>query len=307
MKWRGTGMIGDERSIIFPAEDIGYLTPVDRSATVSVGGTITLEADATYEQLPYIFAAGITNLITGAADGSGSGKIYAYAFPSTAANSIQTFTIEAGDDQQEEEMEYCFTESFSLTAAYGEPVKVSAVMRGRQVTASTFTASLTPVAVDTIIATKSSLYIDVISGTVGSTAKTNALVGWDLNVVTGWKAAPVGDGNLYFAFAKSTAPEIRATVTFEHDATAVAEKAAWRAETARLMRIKVAGPALTTNGTTYSTKTLLIDLPGKWETFGTIDERDGNDIVQGTFVSTINIANSKIPALTVVNETATLP
>ena len=49
---------------------------------------------------------GVDGIITGTADGAGTGKIYTYTFPTTAKKVIKTYTIEGGDDQEAERMEY---------------------------------------------------------------------------------------------------------------------------------------------------------------------------------------------------------
>ena len=266
--WRGVGAIEDTQEMKFTEEDIGYLSGVDRSYVPALGAKITFaDTPATFEQLPYILAAGVKNVVTGSADGTGSGKIYTYTFPTTAANTIKTYTIEGGDDQQEEEMEYSFVEAFKLSGKPGEALMMSADWIGRQVTASTFTGSLSLPTVEEILFSKGLLYIDAIAGTIGTTLKSNTLLGADLSVKTGWKAVRAADGQLYFSFIKSTPPEVILAITFEHDSTATAEKAFWRAQTARLIRLKITGTTLTTAGTTYTAKTLLIDLAGKWEKF----------------------------------------
>ena len=44
-----------------------------------MGGSLAMAATpATFEQLPHILEAGIKSVGTGAADGAGTGKIYAY-------------------------------------------------------------------------------------------------------------------------------------------------------------------------------------------------------------------------------------
>ena len=49
--WRGMGMIDDMRETVFPDENIGVIGGVNRSYVPMLGGEITLEGDATFEQL----------------------------------------------------------------------------------------------------------------------------------------------------------------------------------------------------------------------------------------------------------------
>jgi hypothetical protein len=305
--WRGKGTIQDDSPQKFAEEDIGFLVGVDRTYLPKQAAKIAFDpVEATYEQLPYILTAGIKALTTGVADGVGSGKIYAYPFSTNAANTVKTFTIEGGDDQQEEEMEYSVVTALKLAGKSGEAIMMSGDWIGRQVTPSTFTTQPSTPSVEEILFQKTKLYIDAAGGTIGTTQKTNTLLAFDLDIKTGVTPVWTADGTLYFSFTKIVMPEITLKVTFEHDGTATAEKTAWRAGTARLIRLTATGTTLTTAGTTYIAKTLRIDLPGKWESFDKIGEQDGNDIVVGTFRSRYNATAALGPSVTVVNELTAL-
>ncbi len=305
--WRGQGVIEDQTEVMFPEEDIGYLSGIDRSYIPRNMAAITFEqTPATFEQLGYILDAGVKT-VSGVQDGAGTDYIYTYTFPTTAANSIKTYTIEGGDDQQAEEMEYAFVKSFTLAGAAGEAWTVTADWLGRQVSTTSFTGSISVPTVEEILFQKGKLYIDAIGGTIGSTQKSNTLLKAELAVTTGWQEYFTADGNLYFTAHKSTKPEVVLTLTFEHDGTSVAEKANWLAETARLIRILVEGSTVATPGTTYSNKTLIIDLAGKWERFEKLDEQDGNDIVAGRFRSAYDPTSASFAEIAIVNELSALP
>lgn len=306
--WRGMGTIQDELEQVFPEEDVGYLSGTDRTYIPKVEATLEMdEVEATYEQLPHILEAGVIT-DTPSQNGTGSGYIYTYTFPTTAANTIKTYTIAGGDNQQAEYFAYGYVEAFTLGGAPGEAVKMSATWKGRQVATTTFTTTATIPTVETILFQKSSLYIDTAGGTMGATQKSNTLLGFNLDVDTGMRAVYAGDGQLYFSFQKTVMPEVTLEITFEHDATAVAEIAAWRAQTERQIRVKVIGNAITTvGGGSFATKTLYIDLAGKWDSFDKIGEQDGNDVVTGTFRARRNATNSKFAEITVVNELSALP
>jgi hypothetical protein len=303
--WRGLGTIEDQREIKFADEDVGLLSRTDRSYCAKLLASLQMEeVEATYEQLPYIFEGGIKLVNTGATDTGGSGKVYVYAVATNAKPTIRTFTIEGGDDQQAEEMEHAFVESFRLSASAGEALKVTANWLGRQVSTSTFTAPLSLPTVEEILSSKAVIFLD--ATTIGTTTASNTVLGFDIDVKTGLTPRWTHDGALYFSGVEQNEPEITATVTFEHDATAVAEKAAWRSGTRRLVRINISGSALTTAGT-FTYKTLRIDGGGKWEKFEKIGERDGNDIVTGTLRFRPDSTGANFATFTVVNETAVVP
>ncbi len=299
--WRGTGVMTDETEVQFVEEDVGYLPGTDRTMITKVGGTLELdETPATFEQILYLLDAGVDN-VAGVQDGTGP-YVYTYTFPETASDTmtIKTYTVEAGDDQQEEQFLYGFVEAFSLGGTAGESLNMSGTFRGRQVATGTKTAALSLVDVEEIPFSKGKLYIDAADTAHGTTQKSNTLLEASLEVDTGWRAVHTGDGNLYFTFLKNVGPEVTLDITFEHDASAVAEIAAWRAETPRLIRLEFTGSTVA-GGSTFTAKTLRIDLAGKWETFEALDERDGNDIVTGTFRARYNATSGKFAEIVVAN------
>jgi hypothetical protein len=305
--WRGVGTIEDQRETIFPEENVGYISGLDRSYTPKTGGELVMESTpACFENIMHVFEAGIKEVATGVADGSGSGKIYAYAFPTTSKNTIKTYTLKGGDDQEVEAVAYGFVTDFKLTGKGGEAVMVEATWKARQVGTSSFDTGAIP-AVEEVLFSKGTLYIDAVSGTQGNTPVSSTFLGMDLSVKTGWIEVFSGDGATYFTFAKLTEPEIVLDITFEHDATSAAEKVNWRNGTARLLRLSFAGSTLGTAGSSYTTKALVIDLAGKWEKFDKIGDQDGNDIVVGTFRARYNSTAAKFATITVVNEVATVP
>lgn len=281
--WRGRGTLEDTREIVFPPEDVGYLSGLNRVYTPKLGGQIELEeTEATFEQFPYLLSGGVLKCESGTVDGAGPGYIYEFNFPTTAANSISTFTVEGGDDAGAEEMEYGFVKEFSLSGVGGEALMMSGLVVGRQVAPTTFTATAELPTVEEILFSKGKLYIDAASGTLGGTLKSNTFLEMKLEVDTGWREQYTGEGNTYFSFVKNIGPEALLDLIFEHDAIAVAQKAVWRAETATQIRMIWTGSALST-ASTYTVKTLIVDLAGSFEKFEKIDERDGNDIVTGRF------------------------
>lgn len=305
--YRGLGTIEDARETVFAEEDIALLSGTDRTYVPKLEANLTFDdVAATYEQLPVILTGGIKALTTGVADGSGSSVIYTYPFATNAQQTCTTFTIEGGDDQQEEEMEYSFVQSFKMSGKSGEAIMVSADWVGRQVTPSTKTGSLSVPAVDTILFQQAKLYSNAVSSTFGNTQLSSTFLAFELDFTTGLTAVWTGEGNKYFTFTKMAAPEVLLKVTFEHDSSATAEIVAWRAETARALRIAVTGPAVTTAGTAYSAKTMILDVAGKWESFDKIGEQDGNDIRVGTFRGRYNSTIADFGKFVVVNERSTI-
>jgi len=167
--WRGMGMIQDGIEPVQVEEDLGLLVPSDRSYVPYLAAEFEMdEVEATFEQLPYILSAGIEDVVTGAADGVGSGKIYPYDPPLAAAGAVKTYTIEGGDNAGAEEMEYAFVQDFKLSGKAKEALMMSATWLGRQVATSSFTAALSVPPVEEILFGKGKLYIDAGTSTIGS-------------------------------------------------------------------------------------------------------------------------------------------
>lgn len=296
----------DASTYEFPDEDVGLLVQTDRNYVPMLAAKVSMpDNPATFEQLPHVFEAGIKKVTNGATDTGGAGKIYAYAFPTTAPNTIQSYTLEGGDNIQEEEIEYCFVQGFKLSGAPKEVVNFSAEWVGRQVKPSTFTPGLSIPSVEEILFGMTKLYIDNAGG-LGGTLVSSTLMGFTLDVDTGLREVFSGDGQLYFDRTKNIGPSGTLEVTFEHNSSAVAEKAAWRAKTTRAIRLVIEGSAFTA-GAGYSKKTLKIDVCGRWLKFDKIDEMDGNDIVTGTLQIGYNSTEALWGEITVVNLLASVP
>lgn len=307
---RMVGTIEDQRTVVFPPEDVGILTGTDRQYTSKYLAAITTEGELTFEQGPYFCEAGIAHT-TGTTD-TGTGWIYTYNISTTAQGQPRTYTIEGGDDQEAEEMSYSFCKDVTFSGNAGEAWMVSANWYGRQASTCTFTAS-TDAAIPTVeevLFSKTKLYArDSTAGAVTSTTdylQSNTLLSAEYKLTSGYQEVFTADGELYFSYVKQVAPEIVLTITYEHDATGTAEKDAWRAGTSRQIRLEALGSALTTPGT-HTYKTFRLDAVGKWEKFDKIDEQDGNDIIKGTFRGRYNPTRATAGGVLYVNELSTLP
>lgn len=312
--WAGTGVMSDNLRVVFPRQKIGVIGGTTRSYIPETGGGVLLEDDATFEQLPYIFQAGI-KAVTPTTDTS-SAKIWTWAVQQgdsdpIATTDLGTLVIEDGDNIQAEIARFGFVREFTL-AGSGDAVTISANVQTRAPATTTFTSGLTvPATLETILSNLGSLYIDDSTGTIGTTLKSLTLLDFSLKVTTGWMAKRSKDNRTDFSFIKRADDEILLDVTFEHNSIAVAEKAAWRAGTERALRLTFLGSALSSTdaGATYDTKALVCNLYGKWETFGSagLEEMDGNNVYKGTMRIRYSPTATAKCSFVVVNELATLP
>lgn len=305
--WRGMGTLEDQREVLFVEEDVGYVSGLDRTLTPMLQSALSMEeVVCNFEQLPYLLEAGVQ---TATPTTEGSGYLYTYTLPTTAKNTIQTYTIEGGDDQEAEEMEYAFVSSLTIGGEAGGPLNMSAEWMGRQSTVSSFTGAISVPTVEDVPFSVGTLYIDDTSTTHGTTQKSSTLISANFELVTGWVPRFTLSGAKYFSTHEFSAEALEATLelTFLHDATGAAEKVNWRAETPDNIRLEWLGTALTTAGSTFNNKAIQMDLTGKWESFEAIDETEGNDVITGTFRCRYNATAANFGIIRVVNNLSALP
>jgi len=238
--------------------------------------------------------------------GGGSGYIYTYAIPTTAGNTVKPYCIQGGDNQQAEVANYMHCADFTLDGDEGKEWMMSANLFGRTVANTTFTGVLALPTVYNMNFGMTKLYIDSDSDTWGTTLKSNTLLKASLKYTTGLIPKRTADGRLDFSFAQTTMPKISLGLTFEHDTNSVNEKTDWRNEVPRLIRLINTGVALTTAGV-YTYRTMIIDLAGKWEKFAKLGERNGNDVLEGTFTGRYNSTQASAGQIVIVNQLSSLP
>ena len=304
--WRGKGRLKDEREVVFPEENIGILPGTDRTYVPKKAGKISFdEVEATYEQLVHLFEAGI-KAGTPVQDGTGSGYEHKYALPVNAQNTPKFYTLQGGDNQAAERMAYAFIEKLTLAGEASGALKMSADWIGREVVANAFTGSLAAPTVEEILFSKGKLYMDGAADTIGTTMLTNTWLDMSLELTTGFMPVFTANGSLDHSFVKQVAPELVVKLTFEHDAHSVAEKAAYRNQTPRQLRMLWEGSALGTPDS-HATKKLVIDAAGKWESFEALGSRNGNNVVEGTFRARYNATAALFAEMLIVNELSAIP
>ncbi len=312
--WRGTGKIRDLEEVMFPSERVGIYGGTTRSYIPKTGCEVPLEGECTYEQLPYIFNAGI--YAATATTDTGSGYIRTWDVQNASSDPIATTDLatliaESGDNMQVLRSRFVFIREMTISGKQGEALMLAAIGEGR---APTTDGDFTQVGStdlqnpsEVILFSKAKLYIDV-SSDIGTTQATETVLDATLNFRTGWVANEARDGRLDFSNIKRTDDEISLEVTFEHNGIALAELAAKKAQTERAIQLKFEGNALTSAGA-YTYKTFTINLWGKWESFGAqgLEEQNGDNIYRGTFRARYSPTAANKAQFIIVNDVATLP
>ncbi len=292
--------IKDDQEIFMVPENVGLLVDPDRACTPQKAASISIPDNvATFEQILHLLEMGIRTP-TPLEDGAGDGYIYNYLFPTTAQLTPKTYTFEGGDDQQAQEVEYCHATSLKISGKYGEPLKFSAELVGRQAINTTFTAGLTLPTVEEMLFQQSKFYISDVADGFGHDIIANTLLSFTLNIDTGFKARKAADGNLYFSYLKQVKPAITLDLMVEHNAVAEAEITKGRARTTRAIRILTEGTTFANAGTTYSKKTQIIDIAGLYSEIPAIDDDDGSSVINFKLEGRYNSTLAKLGQITVV-------
>lgn len=140
--WRGEGTLQDDAAYTTPPEDIGAFMNAIRTYASFKGGTLNLTpVPATFEQLPHILEMAIKKVASGVQDGSGSGYIYTYPLPVAAAQTVGTYSIEAGDNAVSEQAAYAYCENFKLSGKSNQAITMAATLKTRAVASQSLTAT----------------------------------------------------------------------------------------------------------------------------------------------------------------------
>lgn len=305
--WRGEGTLEDLTNSYYVNEDIGDLVGTDRSNISSVGGKLSLDAvEASPEQVPHILEMGIRTVTPTSDSGGGDGWIYQYDIPTSSTAPFKPYTIEGGDNAGAEVMPYVFCQDFTLGGNEKEAWKIGGTLMGKSITPQSFTGSVVLPSVTNLNFGMSSLYIDNDSDNWGTTIQSNTLLQAELSYTTGLIPKYTANGSLSFGFVQFTRPKAVLKITFEHNGNAINEKAYWKSQRARLIRISTPGDAFTVGGV-YTNRMQIIDLAGKWMKFDKLGERNGNDVLQGTFEMRKNSVQASAGKFIYVNDLSSLP
>lgn len=308
--WRGpVAHIQDNREVTMVEEDIGVPVNTLRSYIAKEEATLSFpETVATFEQLPYVFEGAIQKVQQGTADGGGTGYIYQYQVGTSVVRNPNTFTFKSGDNEGAEVMNYSFCQSFGLTQSRNAGLMVSSEWLGRTSQASSFDSiGVKPTVVEEIVPNLA-VYMNAASDAFGASRMNLTLLEAALAFDSGF--APkytIDSGSLVFAFDyfNKDAFSAQLDLTYEHNASAINEKAKWRNQEVRNVRMEWAGSGLQTQGA-FNNKMLRLDMTGKYSSFGALEDSDGNNTVVSTLTIGYDATADHVFTATVVNEVADL-
>lgn len=301
--WRGpSNTLDDMREMVEPEEQVGRFSGTDRMYTPKEMANFALaQTEATYEQLQYPLVMAYGAPFAGSAQGdSGSAVVFSSPLPNTSAPASVPYTLETGDDFQAEFSTYVVATRVQFSGAGGEATRISADLIGRTVApmpGGTFTSGLSLIPVEEVLTSKMRVWLDDIAGTFGNTIVSNQVLRYEINIVSTWEPKFTLDGSLTYSYPLLVDVAVDGRITFEHDTQGTLEKTNWREINARKLRLEVTGGTIA-EGTTFASKTLRFDLPIKWRKFNALEDQNGNDIINATFMSKYNEANDVIGTIT---------
>lgn len=240
------------------------------------GSRLVWETDLTYEEVIYPLLCGILD----DAVPTGVGPyIWDFSRDWTLGGATKTasfeFVVDDGAAQHfEAEFGFAVCESFGISFAGGDesPAKLTSTWFGRAEQASVLTPALTPLTDRSPVAGELfGLWIDATWATLGTTQKTKLLKNANLQVETGKAPDFTTDARTDLDFSGVQDKKASATLTLRlnHNADGKAEVDAWRAGTARAIRLKA----------TDGVKIVQIDSFGYYRGEPEFDEEDGQEVV----------------------------
>lgn len=272
--------INSDRKPEFPVENVGIRADAVRAVIHQYLYNNTLSTEHGYfQQLPMLFGCGLKGGVTASEVTPAQGD-YLWTFtPSlTASNTIDSLTIELGDDVQAFETEYAMFERIRIGGQVAQgmeasPVAVEADFFGRQLTPTTFTGALSIPSAEPINAKLARLYVDTAWSGIGGTEKTNILRGFDVEILTGVHPVFTGSANKYFNTHAEGLIAVTANLTLEGNSDADVIFDAQQAATFQAIRLKIIGATISA-GTPHS---LTLDIGGVWESVSPMGSEDRND------------------------------
>lgn len=306
-KFLGSFSVPEDIAPVYPDYNLSVRAKAAESHILQyLADPISLNVENGYFQaLPALLSTVLKGAIT-ASEVTADQDDYLWTFdPSltVAGDTLDSLTIEFGDDDQEYESEYCIGKSFSMKGALGgnSPVSLGWEGFGRKVAKSTFT-SLTNPTVEPMAANMAQLYIDTLWADVGETAKTGLLRDFDFQVMNGAHPKFMGASKEFTSYGQSYL-EAMLTLTIEGGADAVALYDLYRSRARRAVSLKVTGSQIGT-GTTHS---IIVNLFGDVEKAVPLSgDADGNTLYQIAFHGLFDPTASDMIEVKVTTNSATV-
>lgn len=261
----------------------------------------SISGPATYTDLTYLLA-GALNYADPAQQGVTTAYLWTFTPSHTVEDTVKTFTVERGSAARAGKFSYGTVSELGLSFSR-ESVDVSGSMLGQQYQDGiTMTAAPTAVALQPVLPTEVSVYLDSSAANLGNTKLTRAFTAeWKIGNRFGplW---PLNASVNSFATTIETAPEATLALMVEADSAGMGPLTAMRAGTKQFIRIEAVGPII---ASTYPWK-LTLDMCGLVSEVGEFSDEDGVYAVQWTFAAAYDSTWTKALSVALQNNLSSL-
>lgn len=225
-------------------EERGNLAAVRQRVTVANGVKMKYEGPVTFEQVINFLSIGLKGGITPSTPGGGTlSRDHVYTPSLTAASTLQSLTVEYGDDQQAYMAPFMVATNLQFTMALNAPWMMSVDLIGWGEIKQAFTGSLTETTVEEALGRMTTIAIDTSWANLGVTPKSTLLANAAIRFPDFYKPVKYADGALNFSDMRIQRLAAEVELTYRHEAQGVTEYDAYRADggTARFIRLQTLG------------------------------------------------------------------
>lgn len=245
--WRSPfGGYDDDRISETIEEDTGTYADTGRTVDTQLGIKVPCpQGTAHFEQLLYLAEASIAKGVTPTGTIPTRVRTYNLSVGDTMP-SLQTFTLRVGNKIVSGDaalIPFAMLQEWELSGQQGQLWKTASTWMAPRAQAGAFTPALAIPAWEPMNFANTKLYIDAAGGTIGTTQKLGALLGFSLKFNTGLEWVPAGDGLLYPTAVKIGKPKVTFTMTLEVEDGGIvaAERAIYDSKALRQIRIQCPG------------------------------------------------------------------
>jgi hypothetical protein len=307
-KFLGSFNVPEDIAPVYPDYNLSVRVKAAESHILqNLADGISLNADNGYFQaLPMMLSTVLKGNVT-ATETTSPNNDFLWDFSpalATAGDSLDSLTLEFGDDDQAYETEYCIGKSFSMKGALGGngPVSLGWEGFGRQVTKTTFTGALTNPTVEPIVANMARLYLDTTWAGLGGTEKTSLLRDFDLQILNGAHPKFLGNSKTFTKHGEGYL-EAMLTLTLEGGADAIALYDLYRSRGRRAVQLKIEGSQIGSGTKYYILVNLFADVEKAVPLSG---DADGNTLYQVAFHGVYDPVGAAMIAVKVTTNASTI-
>jgi len=302
--------IAPDRTVEFIEDDIGVRV---KSARARVDQYLVKDslsfAHAYYQLLPILYSMSLKGNVTPAEQTSGENdQLWDHSPSLTATNSIDSGTLELGDDTEQYEREYMMIERLRIAGiiaqgAESSPQSIDVDYFARQTSISAFTTGVSVPTTEEINAKLTRFYLDTTWAGVGGTEKTGLVRSYDIEIMTGLHHKFMGGVNKFFDVHGEGKIEVLVTLILEGNTDADAIYDAYLAKTLQVLEFNTSGGSIG-GGDNHQQ---IIQVGGFWERVVPLaEDSEGNNLHEALLRGIYDITGADMLNATVKTDVASI-